>query len=77
MDASEDDLDIKLQKVSSELISTFDQRLGTFLRKPDGVGQSRVRSCVRTREAVYLMSSVSEDQATKSQTLTQLICKHG
>lgn len=60
MDAPEDELDIKLQKVSSELISAFDQRLGSFLRKPDGSRGSRVRSRVRTREAVYLMSSVSE-----------------
>lgn len=60
MDAPEDDLDIKLQKVSGELISTFDQRLGAFLRKPDGLGGSRVRSRVRTREAAYLTSSVSD-----------------
>lgn len=62
MDAPEDDLDIKLQKVSGELIATFDQRLAKFLRKPDGVGGSRIRSRVRVRETSYLMSNVSDDQ---------------
>lgn len=60
MDAPEDDLDIKLQKVSSELIATFDQRLEKFLRKPDGLGGFRIRSRVRVREAHYLMSNVSD-----------------
>lgn len=60
MDAPEDDLDIKLQRVSSELIATFDQRLEKFLRKPDGLGGVRIRSRVRAREASYLMSNVSE-----------------
>lgn len=59
MDAPEEDSDIKLQKVSSELIAAFDQRLASFLRKPDGAGGSRVRARVRTREASYLMASVS------------------
>lgn len=59
MDAPEDDLDIKLQRVSGELITAFDQRLGPFLRKPDGAGGSRVRSRVRSREASHLMSHVS------------------
>lgn len=59
MDAPEEDLDIKLQKVSGELIAAFDQRLELFLRKKDGAGGSRVRSSVRVREASYLMASVS------------------
>lgn len=62
MDAPEDDLDIKLQKVSSELITTFDQRLGQFLRKPDALGEFRIRSRVRVREVSYLMSNVSENR---------------
>lgn len=60
MDSPEDDLDIKLQKVSSELIATFDQRLGSLLRKSDGLGGSRIRSRVRVREASHLMSNVSD-----------------
>lgn len=64
MDASEEDLDIKLQKVSGELIAAFDQRLRCFLRKPDGSGGSRVRSRVRAREASHLMSNVSETEWT-------------
>lgn len=60
MDAPEEDLDIKLQRVSGELIAAFDQRLKAFLWKPDGSGASRVRSRVRAREAFHLMSNVSE-----------------
>lgn len=59
MDAPEEDPDIKLQKVSTELVATFDQRLGPFLRRPDGQGALCVRSRVRAREAAYLTSSVS------------------
>ncbi|KKY34191.1 putative small nuclear ribonucleoprotein [Diaporthe ampelina] len=44
-DASEEDLDIKLQTVSKDLIADFDARLRPFLRKADGSG--RVRSRVR------------------------------
>lgn len=60
-DAAEEDLelDIKLQKVSGDLIATFNQRLQPFLRKPDGAGDLRVRSRVRSREAAYLISNVS------------------
>lgn len=58
MDAPEEDLDIKLQKVSSELIVAFDERLASFLRKPDGSVGYRVRSRVRAREASHLMSNV-------------------
>lgn len=60
MDAPEEDLDIKLQKISSELITAFDQRLGNFLRKSDGLEGPRVRSRVRVREASHLMANVSE-----------------
>lgn len=58
MDAPEEDLDIKLQRVSGELITAFDQRLEPFLRKSDGSGQ--VRSRVRTRDASHLISNVSD-----------------
>lgn len=64
MDAPEDDLDVKLQKVSGELIIAFDQRLEPFLRKPDRAGGSRVRSRVRVREASHLMSNVSKTRRT-------------
>ncbi|KAJ4421829.1 hypothetical protein N0V82_003528 [Gnomoniopsis sp. IMI 355080] len=72
MDAPEDDLDIKLQKVSSELIATFDQRLANLLRKPDGSGGSRVRSRVRVREASHLMSNLLDP----FQELPQLLDPH-
>lgn len=55
MDAPEDDLDIKLQKISSDLIADFDRSLGPFLRRRDGVVRSRVRS----RETERLVSGVS------------------
>jgi hypothetical protein len=60
MDAPEDDLDIKLQKISGDLIADFDKSLGPFLRKQDGAaGPGAVRSRVRTRETDRLVSSVS------------------
>jgi hypothetical protein len=59
MDAPEEDLDIKLQKISSDLIAEFDKSLQPFLRKPDGAGGSRVRSRVRSRETTRLISTVS------------------
>lgn len=55
-DAPEEDLDIKLQTVSKDLIADFDARLRPFLRREDGSG--RVRSRVRAREVSYLMSNV-------------------
>jgi len=58
MDAPEDDLDIKLQKVSGDLIADFDKSLGPFLRKQNGSGRSPVRSRVRTRETDRLISHV-------------------
>ncbi|KAJ4389901.1 hypothetical protein N0V93_007373 [Gnomoniopsis smithogilvyi] len=72
MDAPEDDLDIKLQKVSSELIASFDQRLGKLLRKSYGLGGSRVRSRVRVREASHLMSNLLDP----FQELPQLLDPH-
>lgn len=55
-DAPEEDLDIKLQTVSKDLIADFDTRLRPFLRKADGSG--RVRSRVRAREVSHLTSNV-------------------
>lgn len=57
-DAPEEDLDIKLQTVSKDLIAEFDARLRPFLRKADGSG--RVRSRVRAREVSHLMSNVGQ-----------------
>ena len=59
MDAPEADIDIKLQKISADLISEFDRFLPKFLRKPDGNGGSRVRSRVRARELNWVTATVS------------------
>jgi hypothetical protein len=64
MDAPEEDLDIKLQKISADLIADFDKSLGPFLRKQDGAGRWTVRSRVRTRETERLISSVSTHPTT-------------
>ncbi|KAK5653892.1 hypothetical protein OQA88_7817 [Cercophora sp. LCS_1] len=57
MDAPEEDLDIKLQKISGDLIAEFDKSLPSLLRKSDGSGGTVVRSRVRTRETDRLISS--------------------
>ncbi|TLS29270.1 hypothetical protein PpBr36_00928 [Pyricularia pennisetigena] len=54
MDAPEEDLDIKLQKISGDLIADFDRSLRPLLRRADGT----VRSRVRTREALRLTISL-------------------
>jgi hypothetical protein len=60
MDAPEDDLDIKLQKISADLITDFDKSLLPFLRKQNASGGgSPVRSRVRTRETDRLISAAS------------------
>ncbi|KAK3324304.1 tubulin folding cofactor D C terminal-domain-containing protein [Cercophora scortea] len=58
MDAPEEELDIKLQKISGDLISDFDRSLRPFLRKQDGAGGTLVRSRVRSRETDRLISSL-------------------
>lgn len=58
MDAPEADLDIKLQKISGDLLGDFDRSLHDFLWKPDGHGGSRVRSRVRAKEIFRLTSTV-------------------
>ncbi|TWU76628.1 hypothetical protein ED733_008233 [Metarhizium rileyi] len=50
MDAPDSEFDVKLQKISSDLITDLDRALTTSLRKPDGHGGTRVRSFVRARE---------------------------
>ncbi|KAK2011333.1 beta-tubulin cofactor d [Colletotrichum eremochloae] len=55
MDAQEDDSDIKLQRVSSDLIADFSRSLPLFLRKPDG---KTLRSRVRISETTRLTSSL-------------------
>ncbi|KAH6996172.1 tubulin folding cofactor D C terminal-domain-containing protein [Ilyonectria sp. MPI-CAGE-AT-0026] len=58
MDAPEADLDIKLQKISGDLLGDFDRSLHDFLWKPDGHGGSRVRSRVRAKEIFRLTSTL-------------------
>jgi hypothetical protein len=60
MDAPEADFDIKLQKISADLLEDFDRSLPHFLWKPDGHGGTRIRSRVRAKEIFRLTSSVSE-----------------
>ncbi|KAK7704824.1 hypothetical protein SLS64_008172 [Diaporthe eres] len=62
-DAPEEDLDIKLQTVSRDLIAEFDARLRPFLRKADGSG--RVRSRVRAREVSHLVSNLLDPHLPK------------
>ncbi|KAL2266891.1 hypothetical protein VTJ83DRAFT_4168 [Remersonia thermophila] len=72
MDAPEQDLDIKLHKISGDLIADFDRSLPRFLRKNDGAGGSVVRSRVRTRETDRLISSLLDP----FQELPQLLDPH-
>ena len=59
MDAPEAELDIKLQKISGDLIAEFDRFLPRFLRKTDSDGRrSRVRSRLRARELNWATSHV-------------------
>ena len=55
MDAPEEDLDIKLQKISGDLLADFDKSLPVLLRKPDG----SLRSRVRVHETYRLTSQVN------------------
>ncbi|KAF7562487.1 hypothetical protein G7046_g1632 [Stylonectria norvegica] len=58
MDVPEADFDIKLQKISADLLGDFDRSLPDFLWKSDGHGGSRVRSRVRAKEIFRLTSSL-------------------
>ena len=59
MDVSEEDLDVKLQKISSDLIEDFDKSLPRFLKKRSEAGVNTVRFRVRQRETERLCHSVS------------------
>lgn len=48
MNASEEDGDSKLQKVSTDVIRDVDAALQKYIRKPDGRGGTRVRSWARS-----------------------------
>lgn len=58
MDVPEADYDIKLQKISTDLLTQFDETLADFLRKSDGRGSTTVRSRVRSRELFGLTNNV-------------------
>ncbi|KAL2754333.1 hypothetical protein ACRALDRAFT_1049764 [Sodiomyces alcalophilus JCM 7366] len=68
MDAPEQDWDIKLQKISGDLIADFDRSLPGFLRKPNG----QLRSRVRTGETTRLVSTLLDP----FQELPQLLDPH-
>ena len=58
MDAPEEDLDIKLQKISGDFIDAVDKALPALLRKGDGDGGTRPRSMVRWRDLAKVTSLV-------------------
>uniref|UniRef100_A0A0D2XWE0 Uncharacterized protein n=1 Tax=Fusarium oxysporum (strain Fo5176) TaxID=660025 RepID=A0A0D2XWE0_FUSOF len=58
MDVPEADFDIKLQKISADLLGDFDRSLPSFLWKPDGHGGTRVRSRVRAKEIFRLTNTL-------------------
>ncbi|OLN88248.1 Tubulin-specific chaperone D [Colletotrichum chlorophyti] len=60
MDAHEDDSDIKLQKISSDLIAEFSRSLPVFLRKPDGTLRARVRISETSRLISNLLDPFQE-----------------
>ncbi|KAL2024589.1 hypothetical protein VTK56DRAFT_7632 [Thermocarpiscus australiensis] len=72
MDAPEEDLDIKLQKISGDLIADFDKSLPSFLKRQDGAGGTLVRSRVRSRETERLTSTLLDP----FQELPQLLDPH-
>ncbi|KAJ3497046.1 hypothetical protein NLG97_g2195 [Lecanicillium saksenae] len=72
MNAADEDLDNKLQKISTDLIADLDRALVSYLRKPDGHGGTRVRSFVRAREAFVATCDVIDH----FQELPQLLDPH-
>lgn len=62
MDAPETDFDVKLQKVSSDLLADLDKALTTALRKPIANGGTRVRLFVRARETFKSTTEVNLPQ---------------
>lgn len=59
MDAPEADFDVKLQKISADLLREFDSFLPTFLTKKDRNGTLKTRSRVRAREVNWATSNAS------------------
>jgi hypothetical protein len=58
MDVPEADFDIKLQKISGDLISEIDKLLPNLFHKHDSSGALKVRPRVRAREVDRLTGSV-------------------
>ncbi|TDZ38910.1 Tubulin-specific chaperone D [Colletotrichum spinosum] len=69
MDSHDDDGDVKLQKISSDLIAEFSRALPVFLRKRDG---QTIRGRVRISETARLTSSLLDP----FQELPQLLDPH-
>lgn len=59
MDATDTDFDIKLQKISGDLIADLDRALTTAFRKPDGHGGTQVRLFVKARDIFKSTTDVS------------------
>lgn len=59
MNATEEDFDSKLQKVSSDLIADLDRSLVSYIRKPDGHGGSKVRPWAKAHEIFPATCQVS------------------
>ncbi|KAG8422632.1 hypothetical protein J3459_010198 [Metarhizium acridum] len=72
MDAPDSDLDVKLHKISGDLIADLDRALTTSLRKPDGHGGTQVRSFVRAREIFKSTTTILD----MYQELPQLLDPH-
>ncbi|EFX05880.1 tubulin-specific chaperone [Grosmannia clavigera kw1407] len=65
MDAADEDADVRLQKVSNDLLSEFDGALGSFLRRPGSKKtetDSTLRTHVRAREAYHLIGLIDQFQ---------------
>jgi hypothetical protein len=75
MDAPEADVDIKLQKVSADLLEDFDRSLPHLLWKPDGHGGTVVRSRVRAKEIFRLTNSVSKSEKLICTVVTDTIVR--
>lgn len=75
MDAPEADVDIKLQKISADLLEDFDRSLPHFLWKPDGHGGTVVRSRVRAKEIFRLTNSVSESTILSCTNMTNALVR--
>ncbi|UNI21587.1 hypothetical protein JDV02_007562 [Purpureocillium takamizusanense] len=72
MDAPDAELDVKLQKMSGDLLADLDRAIASLPRKSDGRGGVRVRSHVRTRETLSAVTSILD----MFQELPQLLDPH-